>query len=174
MRGWLFFIGAVFIYLAVAARLQRREHRSAELVELGRAKRTAYFWGYDVEAANQAFSDKVIEHDSWRHNIKFELKNWAGFAVGIILLLSSAVFWMGEDPSHTLDLLRKNVWDGSLYLIGGAFVLYYVYQLVKQLDKADNEITWLNATLEELKKYADRKFSEQNYRLDTLENEQGR
>jgi hypothetical protein len=168
MVGFLFWVGLIVTYFAVQARLQRKADRKAEFVELYRRKKEAYLWDYGIEAAEKAIKAKAIEHDSWRNNIKFELVNWTAFAVGAMALLLVIVFWMGEDPTHTFGQLWKNFEGAWPYFIGAVF-LYVLYKELKRLDRADSEIRWLDATLEKLKHYTDRKDSDLSDRLEVVE-----
>jgi len=147
MTTWIFIFGLVFLYVAGHARWQRREERGTELASLQRDIRTAKFWGYGVEAADKAYKEKLTEHDSWKNNIKFELFNWAAMVIGALLCLIAAVAWLGEDQTRTWGQLWDLTWTYGTYAAVGAFLLHWVYQLIKRLDRAENEIAWLSQTL---------------------------
>jgi bacterioferritin (cytochrome b1) len=46
--------------------------------------------------------------------------------------------------------------------------IYYVYQLMKRLDKTESEIRWLNLMLEQVKDNGQVNYSELESRLDKL------
>jgi bacterioferritin (cytochrome b1) len=46
--------------------------------------------------------------------------------------------------------------------------IYYVYQLMKRLDKTESEIRWLNLMLEQVKDTGQVNYSELERRLDRL------
>jgi bacterioferritin (cytochrome b1) len=46
--------------------------------------------------------------------------------------------------------------------------IYYVYQLMKRLDKTESEIRWLNLMLEQVKDNGQVNYSELERRLDKL------
>jgi hypothetical protein len=90
--------------------------------------------------------------------------SWPTFAIGATLCLVGTVLWLGDDPTRTWDRL----WD-----LVGPFVItvagiYYVYQLMKRLDKTESEIRWLNLMLEQVKDNGQVNYSELERRLDKL------
>src|SRR5215472_13905801 len=147
MSTAMFIVGLVLLWAGVSSRLARRELRNAELVALDYPIRVANFWGRDAKAAREAYFDKFLEHKNWRNNLRFELTNWTIFGIGAALCLLGLVFSLHDDRTHAWDRL----WD-----IVGPFVIavvgfYYVYQLMKRLDKAESEIKWLSFMLEQVK-----------------------
>jgi hypothetical protein len=171
MAGWILIVGVFMIWVGVKARMTRSEERADELAALEWDTRTAYFWGYSGDAARQALADKVKEHRNWRNNIKFELENGAVLVGGLVILLIAAVLWMGEDPNHTLGLLWKKASEGAGYAGLAVFGIYYAYQLLKRLDKADKEIEWLNLMLENVKNHANAQYSALKAQLDMLQSD---
>jgi hypothetical protein len=165
MSAWFFIIGLVLLWAGVSSRLARRERRSLELAALNYPIKVAAFWGHDAKAERQAYFDKFEEHKNWRNNIKFQLTNWTTFGIGATLCLVGTVLWLGDDPTRTWDRL----WD-----LVGPFVIavagiYYVYQLMKRLDKTESEIRSLNLMLEQVKDNGQVHYSELERRLDKLE-----
>ena len=165
MSAWIFTIGLVILWAGISSRLARRERRSLELVALNYPIKVAAFWGRDAKAERQAYFDKFEEHRNWRNNIRFQLINWTIFGTGATLCLFGTMLWLGEDSTRTWDRL----WD-----LVGPFVIavagiYYVYQLMKRLDKAESEIRWLNLMLEQVKDNSQVNYSELGRRIDGLE-----
>jgi len=165
MSAWIFTIGLVILWAGISSRLARRERRSLELVALNYPIKVAAFWGRDAKAERQAYFDKFEEHRNWRNNIRFQLINWTIFGTGATLCLFGIMLWLGEDSTRTWDRL----WD-----LVGPFVIavagiYYVYQLMKRLDKAESEIRWLNLMLEQVKDNSQVNYSELERRIDGLE-----
>ena len=161
----VFIIGLVLLWAGVSSRLARRERRSLELAALNYPIKVAAFWGRDAKAERQAYFDKFEEHKNWRNNIRFQLTNWTTFGIGAALCLVGTVLWLGEDSTRTWDRL----WD-----LVGPFVIavagiYYVYQLMKRLDKAESEIRWLNLMLEQVRDTGQVDYSELAKRIDRLE-----
>ena len=81
------------------------------------------------------------------------------------LCVLGVVLSLGDDQTHAWD----RAWD-----IVGPFVIavvgiYYVYQLMKRLDKAESEVRWLNLMLEQVKDNDQVNYSELERRLDRLE-----
>jgi uncharacterized membrane protein len=165
MSGLVFILGLVLLWAGVNSRLARRERRGLELAALNNPIRVATFWEYDAKAERQAYVDKVAEQNNWRNNIRFELTNWITFGIGAALLLFAAVFWLREDPTHTWGLL----WDLAGPFIIAVVGIYYVYQLMKRLDKAESEVSWLNLMLKQVKDNAQINYSELERRLASLE-----
>jgi hypothetical protein len=164
MSAWIFTIGLVILWAGISSRLARRERRSLELVALNYPIKVAAFWGRDAKEERQAYFDKFEEHRNWRNNIRFQLINWTIFGTGATLCLFGTMLWLGEDSTRTWDRL----WD-----LVGPFVIavagiYYVYQLMKRLDKAESEIRWLNLMLEQVKDNNQVNYSELEGRIDTL------
>ena len=165
MSAWIFIIGLLLLWAGVSSRLARRERRSLELAALNYPIKVAAFWGRDAKGERQAYFDKFEEHKNWRNNIRFQLTNWTTFGIGAALCLVGTVLWLGEDSTRTWDRL----WD-----LVGPFVItvagiYYVYQLMKRLDKAESEIRWLNLMLEQVKDNGQVNYSELERRIDGLE-----
>ena len=165
MSAWIFIFGLVLLWAGVSSRLERRERRSSELAALDSPIKVAAFWGRDAKDAREALVDKVAEHNDWRGNIRFQLINWVTFGMGAALCVLGAVLWLGEDRTRTLDRL----WD-----LVGPFVIatagiYYVYQLMKRLDKVENEVRWLNFMLNQVKDNGQGKYSELQRRLTDVE-----
>jgi hypothetical protein len=52
--------------------------------------------------------------------------------------------WLDEDPTRTVGQLWEKY---AGYAFIGAMLLYFVYDLFKRLNRAENEIAWLNRTL---------------------------
>jgi hypothetical protein len=89
-----------------------------------------------------------------------------------VICAIAAELWLVEDPSRTMD----QAWDKVSWFVIFGFGCWYIYQLLKRLDKADHEIEWLNEMLLGVKNYAEdmRKGSIGNFvelrdRLDRLE-----
>ena len=165
MSAWIFTIGLVILWAGISSRLARRERRSLELVALNYPIKVAAFWGRDAKAERQAYFDKFEEHRNWRNNIRFQLTNWTTFAIGGTLCLLGTILWLSESSTPSWDRL----WD-----LVGPFVIavagiYYVYQLMKRLDKAESEIRWLNLMLEQVKDNSQVNYSELERRIDGLE-----
>src|SRR3974390_3937732 len=165
MSAWIFISGLVCVWVGGISRLALRERRSTELAALDYPIKVATFWGRDAKAERQALFDKFEEHNNWRNNIRFQLTNWTTFGIGATLCLVGTVLWLGEDSTRTWDRL----WD-----LVGPFVIsvagiYYVYQLMKRLDKAASEIRWLNLMLEQVKDNGQVNYSELERRVDRLE-----
>jgi hypothetical protein len=177
MSTWITVVGILFVSLAAWVRMARKDERAGELAQLDRDKRTAYFWWSGtrdarrqqaIEDARQAIADKVKEHRNWRNNLKFELGNWTAVAIGLAILLFAAAIWMNEDPAHTWGRLWKSAQDDVAYLALGAVGIYYLYQLLKRLDKADNEIKWLSGMLDTLKNHTEANHTTLQYQIDSL------
>src|SRR6516164_3977356 len=147
MSAWIFIIGLLLLWAGVSSRLARRERRSLELAAFNYPIKVAAFWGRDAKAERQAYFDKFEEHKNWRNNIRFQLTNWTTFGIGATLCLVGTVFWLGEDSTRTWDRLWDLVGPFVIAVVG----IYYVYQLMKRLDKAETEIRWLNLMLEQVK-----------------------
>ena len=168
MSAWIFIIGLVLLWIGVSSRLARRERRSSELAALDYPIKVATFWGRDAKAERQVYFDKFEEHKNWRNNIRFQLVNWTTFGIGATLCLLGTVLWLGDDPTRTWD----RVWD-----LVGPFVIaiagmYYVYQLMRRLEKAESEIKWLHLMLEQVKNKDQVNYSELDRRLEGLEQKQ--
>ena len=168
MSAWIFVIGLVLLWAGVSSRLERRDRRNLELTALNNPIKVAAFWGYDAKAAREAYVDKVAEHSNWRSNIRFQLINWTTFGIGATLCLLGTVLWLADDPTRTWD----RVWD-----LVGPFVIaiagmYYVYQLMRRLEKAESEIKWLHLMLEQVKNKDQINYSELERRLEGLEQKQ--
>ena len=165
MPAGMFIIGLVLLWVGVSSRLARRELRNAELAALDNPVRVATFWERDATAAREAHLDKFLEHKNWRNNLRFELINWTIFGIGAALCFFGVVLSLGDDQSHTWD----RVWD-----IVGPFVIavvgiYYVYQLMKRLDKAESEVRWLSFMLKQVKDSGQVDYAELERRLERLE-----
>jgi len=164
MSVWFFIIGLVLLWAGVSSRLARRERRSLELAALNYPIKVAAFWGHDAKAERRAYFNKFEEHKNWRNNIRFQLTNWTTFGIRATLYAVGTVLWLGDDPTRTWDRL----WD-----LVGPFVIavagiYYVYQLMKRLDKTESEIRWLNLMLEQEKDNGQVNYSELERLLDKL------
>ena len=88
--------------------------------------------------------------------------------IGATLCLLGTVLWLGDDPTRTWD----RVWD-----LVGPFVIaiagmYYVYQLMRRLEKTESEINWLHLMLEQVKNKDQVNYSELDRRLEGLEQKQ--
>jgi len=164
MSAWIFIIGLVLFWVGVSSRLARRERRSSELAALDYPIKVATFWGRDAKAERQVYFDKFEEHKHWRNNIRFQLVNWTTFGVGAICLVG-AVLWLGKDETPTWDRLWDLVGPFVIAVVG----IYYVYQLMKRLDKAEGELRWLNLILEQVKDNGQVNYSELERRLERLE-----
>jgi hypothetical protein len=166
MSAWIFIIGLVLLWAGVSSRLARRERRSSELAALNYPIKVADFWGRDAKAERQALFDKFEEHKNWRNNIRFQLTNWTTFPIGGTLCLLGTILWLRDEGSTPS-------WD-RLWDLVGPFVIavvgiYYVYQLMKRLDKAESEVRWLSLILEQVKDNGRVNYSELERRLDKLE-----
>ena len=165
MPAGMFIIGLVLLWVGVSSRLARRERRNAELAALDNPVRVETFWERDATAAREAHLDKFLEHKNWRNNLRFELINWTIFGIGSALCLLGVVLSLGDDQSHTWD----RVWD-----IVGPFVIavvgiYYVYQLMKRLDKTESEVRWVSFMLKQVKDSGQLDYAELERRLERLE-----
>jgi hypothetical protein len=165
MPAGMFIIGLVLLWVGVSSRLARRELRNAELAVLDYPVRVATFWERDATASRKAHFDKFLEHKNWRNNLRFELTNWTIFGIGAALCFLGVVLSLGDDQSHIWD----RVWD-----IVGPFVIavvgiYYVYQLMKRLDKAESEVRWLSFMLKQVKDSGQVDYAELERRLERLE-----
>jgi hypothetical protein len=165
MPAGMFIIGLVLLWVGVSSRLARRELRNAELAALDYPVRVATFWERDATAAREAHFNKFQEHKNWRNNLRFELTNWTLFGIGAALCLLGVVLSLGDDQSHTWD----RVWD-----IVGPFVIavvgiYYVYQLMKRLDKTESEVRWISFMLKQVKDSGQLDYAELERRLERLE-----
>jgi len=165
MSAWIFIIGLVLLWAGVSSRLARRERRSSELAALNYPIKVATFWGRDAKAERQAYFDKFEEHKNWRNNIRFQLTSWTTFGIGATLCLLGTVLWLGDDEARMWDRL----WDLLGPFIIAVVGIYYVYQLMKRLDKAESEVRWLNLMLEQVKDNDQVNYSELERRLDRLE-----
>ena len=165
MSAWIFIFGLVLLWAGVSSRLDRRERRSSELAALDSPIKVAAFWGRDAKDAREALVDKVAEHNDWRGNIRFQLINWVTFGMGAALCVLGAVLWLGEDRTRTLDRLWDLVGPFVIATVG----IYYVYQLMKRLDKVENEVRWLNFMLNQVKDNGQGNYSELQRRLAGLE-----
>jgi hypothetical protein len=165
MSAVMFIVGLVLLWAGVSSRLARRELRNAELAALDYPVRVANFWGRDPKAEREAYFDKFLEHKSWRNNLSFELTNWTTFGIGAALCLLGVVLSLGDDQTHTWDRLWDIVGPFVIAVVG----IYYVYQLMRRLDKTESEIRWLNFMLEQVKDNGQVDFAEVERRLDKLE-----
>src|SRR5262249_30509312 len=165
MSAWIFIIGLVLLWVGVSSRLARRERRSLELAALDYPIKVATFWGRDAKAERQAYFDKFEEHKNWRNNIRFQLTNWTTFGIGATLCVVGALLWLSNGETPTWDRL----WDLVGPFIITAVGIYYVYQLMKRLDKAESAVRWLNLMLEQVKDNSQVNYSELVERLDRLE-----
>src|SRR5215469_9043760 len=165
MSAWIFIIGLVLLWAGISWCLARRERRSSELAALNYPIKVADFWGRDAKAERQALFDKFEEHKNWRNNIRFQLTNLTIFAIGATLCLVGTLLWLGEDSTRTLDRLWDLVGPFLIAVVG----IYYVYQLMKRVDKAESEIRWLNLMLEQVKDNGQVNYSELERRIDRLE-----
>src|SRR6516225_12131157 len=121
--------------------------------------------GRDAKAERQALFDKFEEHKNWRNNIRFRLVNWTTFGVGATLCLVGALLWLGKDETPTWDRLWDLVGPFVIAVVG----IYYVYQLMKRLDKAESEVRWLSLMLDQVKDNGQVNYSELEGRLEKLE-----
>jgi hypothetical protein len=165
MSAWIFIIGLVLLWAGVSSRLARRERRSSELAALDYPIKVATFWGRDAKAERQAYFDKFEEHKNWRNNIRFQLTNWTTFGIGATLCLLGTALWLGDNETRSWDRLWNLVGPFIIAVVG----IYYVYQLMKRLDKAQSEVRWLNLMLEQVKDNGQVNYSELERRLDMLE-----
>ena len=163
MSAWIFIIGLVLLWVGVSSRLARRERRSSELAALDYPIKVAT--GRDAKAERQALFDKFEEHKNWRNNIRFQLTNWTTFAIGGTLCLLGTILWLSEGSTHSWDRLWDLVGPFVIAVVG----IYYVYQLMKRLDKAESEVRWLSLMLEQVKDNGRVKYSELERRLDKLQ-----
>jgi hypothetical protein len=165
MSAWIFIIGLVVLWTGVSWRLERRERRKFELAALNNPIKVAEFWGYDAKAARAAYVEKIAEHKNWRSNINFQLINWTTFGIGAALCVLGAVLWLAEDPTRSWDRLWDLVGPFVIATVG----IYYVYQLMKRLDKAESEIRWFNLMLNQVKDNGQVNYSELESRLTEVE-----
>jgi hypothetical protein len=165
MSAWIFIIGLVLMWAGVSSRLARRERRSLELAALDYPIKVATFWGRDAKAERQVYFDKFEEHKHWRNNITFQLTNWTTFGIGATLCVLGAVLWLGASETPTWDRLWDLVGPFIIAVVG----IYYVYRLMKRVDKAESEARWLNIMLEQVKDNGQVNYSELERRLERLE-----
>ena len=163
MSAWIFIIGLVLLWVGVSSRLARRERRSLELAALDYPIKVAT--GRDAKAERQALFDKFEEHKNWRNNIRFQLTNWTTFAIGGTLCLLGTILWLSESSTPSWDRLWDLVGPFVIAVVG----IYYVYQLMKRLDKAESEVRWLSLMLDQVKDNGRVKYSELERRLDKLQ-----
>jgi hypothetical protein len=168
MSAWIFIVGLVLLWAGVSSRLARHERRTAELACLNFPIQVANFWGRDAEAERKVYFDKFDEHNNWRNNIRFQLINWTTFGIGATLCLLGTVLWLGDDPTRTWD----RVWDLVGPFVIASAGIYYVYQLMRRLEKAESEIRWLNLMLEQVKNNGQLNYSELDRRLKGWERKQ--
>ena len=164
MSAWIFIIGLVLLWAGVSSRLARRERRSSELAALDYPIKVATFWVRDAKAERQAYFDKFDEYKNWRNNIRFQLANWTTFGIGATLCILG-LLWLGKGETPTWDRLWDLVGPFIIAVVG----MYYVYQLMKRLDKAESEVRWLNLILEQVKDHSQVNYSELERRLEKLE-----
>src|SRR6516164_5739206 len=165
MSALIFIIGLVLLWAGVSARLARRERRTLELAALNYPIKLAAFWGRDAKAERQAYFDKFEEHKKWRNNIRFQLINWTTFGIGATLCLLGTVLWLGDNEIRPWDRLWDLVGPFIIAVVG----IYYVYQLMKRLDKAESEVRWLSLILDQVKDNGQVNYSELERRLEKLE-----
>jgi hypothetical protein len=122
--------------------------------------KVAAFWGRDAKAERQVYFDKFEEHKNWRNNIRFQLTNWTALGIGATLCLVGTVLWLGDNETRPWDRLWDLVGPFVIAVVG----IYYVYQLMKRLDKTESEIRWLT-----VKDNSQVNYSELERRLDRLE-----
>ena len=130
-----------------------------------RPQKLATFWGRDAKAERQALFDKFDEHKNWRNNIRFQLANWTTFGIGATLCILGTVLWLGKGETPTWDRLWNLVGPFIIAVVG----MYYVYQLMKRLDKAESEVRWLSLILDQVKDNGQVNYSEPERRLEKLE-----
>jgi hypothetical protein len=175
MSGWLFAFAIVIFASAVMKRGQRAEDREHELIRLELERRTTKFWGLSGNQ-NEAHNGTVEEHRDRKKRFWFECAFWGWVLAGFVLCVVATIIWIDEDPVHTWEA----AWDAAqkilLYVCVGALALWGLYRLLKQLDKADKEIEWLNRMLnavnshaEEMRKGSIESFLELRDRVDRLE-----
>jgi len=165
MSAWIFIIGLLLLWAGVSSRLARRERRSLELAALDYPIKVATFWGREAKAERQAYFAKFEEHRHWRNNITFTLTNWTTFGIGATLCVLGAMLWLGDSETPTWDRLWDLVGPFIIAVVG----IYYVYRLMKRLDKAESQVRWLKLMLEEVKDNGQVNYSELERRLERLE-----
>ena len=165
MSAWFFIIGLVLLWAGVSSRLARRERRSLELAALNYPIKVAAFWGHDAKAERQAYFDKFEEHKNWRNNIRFQLANWTTFGIGATLCILGTALWLGDYETRSWDRLWDLVGPFIIAVVG----IYYVYQLMKRLDKAESEVRWLSFMLKQVKDSGQVDNAELERRLERLE-----
>jgi hypothetical protein len=165
MSAWIFIVGLVLLWAGVSSRLARQERRTAELTWLNLPIQIATFWGHDAKAERQTYFDKFEEHKNSRNNIRFQLANWTIFGIGATLCLLGTVLWLGDDPTRTWD----RVWDLLGPFVIASVGIYYVYQLMRRLDKAESDIKLLNLILEQVKDQGQVNYSKLEKRLENVE-----
>jgi hypothetical protein len=72
---------------------------------------------------------------------------------------------LGDGETPTWDRLWDLVGPFIIAVVG----IYYVYRLMKRLDKAESEVRWLKLMLEEVKDNGQVNYSELERRLERLE-----
>lgn len=169
MSTWIFVIGGFILYFAVQARIIRVEERRAELKSFEQEVRAAKFWRYDAESAEKEYKEKVREQGHWKNNIKFKLINWTAIAIGLVLCFIAGAFWLEEDPTRTAGQLWNLAGETAAFAIIGGMFVYWVYQVIKRLDRAENEIAWLNQTTKALADNYQRWAENVAQRLEVLE-----
>jgi hypothetical protein len=166
MSGFIFFVGIVLLWGAVGVRFGRRKERNSELAELSEQIRVEEFLDENAKELRQARSNKLIEHDSWRKNLKFELGNWVAFVIGGVLLLLSML--LDQNPAHTWDSFWDRVKQDWSYVVGFGFAFYFLYLLEKRLQNIEREMKWLRGMLEKVYWKTRRDRSELEYQINTL------
>ena len=165
MSAAMFIVGLVLLWAGVASRLARREFRNAQLAALDFPIRVATFWGGNAKAEREAYFDKFLEHKNWRNNLRFELTNWTTFGIDAALCLVGVVLSLSHDQTHGWDRICDIVGPFIIAVVG----IYYVYQLLKRLDKAESEVRGLTFMLEQVRDNGQVDYAEVERRLDKLE-----
>jgi hypothetical protein len=155
MSWWIFFIGMIVLYCAIAWRFVRRVVHQYELARLEEEIKHAKFWNWQAGREQKDLADKIAEYKNWRNNIEFELINSTAIIVGAAMLLVAALLWIGEDPSHTWDVLWHRTNVIASIAVPFSLAAYLVYRLIERLDKTEREISWLKDTLKEVKDHAE-------------------
>jgi hypothetical protein len=80
------------------------------------------------------------------------------------MLLIATAIWMSEDPTRTWDQVWNNAKTVAGYVPFAALSLYFIYALLKRLDRDEAEIKWLNQKMRAVKDHAE------NMRKGSIEN----
>jgi len=162
MSSWIFITGLYVLGVGVMRYFQWKEDHRLDLERLERERRETKFWGFDTDDVDRQYKEKLAEKRSWKDSAA----DWGWFVAGVVIC--------------AIAVAMDEAWDKLTGLLTGFVVLliglWWIYHLLKRLDKADHEIAWLNQTLlavknhtESMRKGSIEEFVELRDRLDRLE-----